>query len=306
MSVADPSAPEARTTARELERLTARLLAEADVASPDADARWLVEAAMGADPHQQPGRFVEASERHALDAMVERRRAREPLQLIVGGTAFLDLWIECRAGVFIPRPETEVAARLAIEAARRARAAPLVVEPCTGTGAIACALVAHVDGVQVVATDINVDAVTLARHNLSRVTQGDAGRVLASGATAEVRHGRLLDPVDPGLVGRVDVLVANPPYLPLEDREAWSPEVAEGDPLDALVGGQNGHEVVDRLLRLAPRWLRPGGTVIVEIDERRAIEATDTANAAGLTGVRIVDDLAGAPRVVVARRRAEA
>ncbi|MEX2328608.1 MAG: HemK/PrmC family methyltransferase [Nitriliruptoraceae bacterium] len=305
MSIADPSAPEVRTTARELQRAVARLLAEADVAAPEADARWLLEAALGADPHHQPGRLVEAAERIVLDAMVERRRAREPLQFIVGGTAFLDLWIECRAGVFIPRPETEVVARLAIEVARRAPAAPIVVEPCTGTGAIACALVAHVDGVQVIATDISVEAVTLARHNLARVVQGEAGRVLASGASADVRHGRLFDPVDTDLVGRVDVIVANPPYLPLADRATWSPEVADGDPLDALVGGENGHEVVDRLLRLAPRWLRPGGTVILEIDERRAIEATEAANAAGLTGVRIVDDLTGAPRVVVARRRAE-
>jgi release factor glutamine methyltransferase len=210
--------------------------------------------------------------------------------------------------VFIPRPETEVVAGLAIDAAREAGSRPLVVEPCTGTGAIACALLSEVPGVRVLATDASIEAVELARRNMRRTVAGEASppeRRPVNGAEAQVVHGHLLDPLrqlDPDVCGRVDVLVANPPYLPTSDAPSMAPEVVGHDPQVALFGGEDGHEVVDELLGEAMAWLRPGGTIVLEIDDRRGSDAAGAAEEAGLVDVRVEPDLTGRDRAVVARR----
>jgi release factor glutamine methyltransferase len=238
-----------------------------------------------------------------LDGLVDRRVARVPLQQVIGRTWFRTLELVCAPGVFVPRPETEVVAGVAIDAARAAGDAPRVVEACTGSGAIACSLVAEVSGVEVVATELHAVSADLARHNLERTLAGiaDPGGP-APGARGEVRLGDLLDPVEPSWRGTLDVLVANPPYLPAADRGSWEPEVADHDPEAALVGGPDGHEVVDRLLELAATWLRPGGTVVVEIDDRRGDDAEAAARSVGLVDVRTVTDLTSRDRAVAARR----
>jgi release factor glutamine methyltransferase len=276
-------------------RVTARLAA-AGVPSAAVDARLLVEhvvevfgAAAGC------GGSV-------LDGLVDRRADRVPLQQVLGRTWFRTLELSCAPGVFVPRPETEVVAGAAIVAAAAAGPTPRVVEPCCGSGAIVCALVAEVPGVEVVATDLDPAAVALTRHNLDRTLAGEADPgAPAAGASATVHLGDLLAPVDPSWRGTVDVLVSNPPYLPAADRVTWDPEV-QHDPEAALVGGPDGHEVVDRLLELAGSWLRPGGTVVVEIDDRRGDDALAAARAAGLVDASLVRDLTGRDRAVTARR----
>ena len=104
------------------------------------------------------------------------------------------------------------------------------------------------------------------------------------------------------MLGNVDVLVSNPPYLPAADVDAMEPEVAGHDPHGALFGGDDGHEVVEELLHEAAVWLRPGGTVILEIDDRRGADAAASAEAAGLVDVRVEQDLTGRDRAVVASR----
>lgn len=267
--------------AAELVRHVAHHLAAAGVATPDVDARWLV---------------ADASSHDQLREWVVRRAAREPLQLIVGSTAFRTLELECRHGVFVPRPETEVVAGVAIDAARAAGPAALVVEPCTGAGAIAAALLAEVPGCHVEATDVNPRAVELADRNCR------TGAAEGHGATWQVRRGSLLDPVDRAVAGTVDVLVANPPYLPAEDARTWPPEVARHDPPEALIGGVDGNEVVAEIVALANDWLRPGGTLVVEVDSRRADDVRALAHAAGLVDVVVGDDLTGRPRFLRARR----
>jgi release factor glutamine methyltransferase len=279
----------------------ARRLEAAGVPSPRADARWLVEHAcdVAGGPAGCGGAL--------LDGLIARRIAREPLQLIVGTAPFRTLELRVTPGVFIPRPETEVVAGVAIDAARAAGRVPIVVEPCTGSGAIACALLAEVPGVRVVATDVDARAVELARANLERVATGETGPAgAAAGARGEVLLGPLLDPVPSELHGHVDVLVANPPYLPASDRGGWEPEVGDHDPDGALVGGEDGHELVDALLAAAVTWLRPGGTVVVEIDDRRGSDALAAAAAVGLVDVVLQRDLTGADRGVVARRAPDA
>lgn len=293
-------------------------LAAAGVPSPDVDARWLVDhvVEVAGDPVGCGAAL--------LDGLVVRRIRREPLQQVIGRTWFRLLELHCAPGVFIPRPETEIVAGLAIDAAIAARAAaalqaaatraagpgaaalepvPIrVVDACTGTGTIALSIAVEVPGVDIVAGDVDPAAVELATANLARVRDGQAGAPLARGTSVSVVSSDLLGGVDPAWRGRLDVLVANPPYLPAADRDSWEPEVADHDPDRALVGGPDGHEVVDALLELAGEWLAPGGTVILEIDERRGADALVAAAAAGLVDARIEMDLTGADRAVVARR----
>lgn len=292
MSARDRYALEAAVT----ERLDA-----AGVPTPEVDARLLL------DAMEERFGTLAGCPAGVLDALVERREAREPLQVLLGRTTFRWVDLEVERGVFVPRPETEVVAGLAIDACAGIEQ-PLVVEPCTGTGAITCSLLTEVPGVRVLATDVSPDAVTLAQRNVARTLGGEASPGAwrpRGGADAEVLGGHLLAPLrqlGPGLVGNVDVLVSNPPYLPAADVGAMEPEVAGHDPHTALFGGEDGHEVVDELLAEAAVWLRPGGTVVLEIDDRRGADAAASADAAGLVDVRVDQDLTGRDRAVVACR----
>lgn len=288
-----------------LDEVATRLDA-AGVPTPDVDARWIVDAMI-----DRFGEDLVSCDRGVLDALVERRAAREPLQLVLGHTTFRWVELACRPGVFVPRPETEVVAGLAIDAARAAGSSPRVVEPCTGTGAIACAIASEVPGAQVVAADRSSAAADLARANVAALQQAVApdpwrpGPWQAPGVHVEVHRADLLDAVPASWRGAVDVLVANPPYLPDRDRGTWDPEVGDHDPPGALVGGVDGHEVVDALLVAAPGWLRPGGTLVLEIDERRGDDAVVGARRAGLVDAHVVADLTGRDRALVARAPAD-
>lgn len=293
-------------TLHDLVREHAATLARAGVPSPEHDARALTRAALGVDAAGvRTAGLPDAEGRARLAELVHRRAERVPLQHLVGATWFRYLRLRCRPGVFVPRPETEVVAGLAIDAARRVRT-PVVAEPCTGTGAIALSVLAEVPGADVWATDLDPAAVALAGENLATVLAGDAEvSGPAAGARCRILEGDLLAPLEPHLRGGLDVLVSNPPYLPDTDQGRLPPEVARHDPGLALYGGSDGLEVVDRLLDAAVRWLKPGGTLVLEIDDRRADEAARGAQGRGLVEVRVEHDLTGAPRALVARRRVE-
>lgn len=283
--------PETLGTA--LAALTARL-DEAGVPTPAVDAELLLAHILGTsrtavklDLH----RVLDEASRWRIEALGARRARREPLQHLLGSVGFRHLDILVRPGVFIPRPETELLAELAIAVTPRGG---VVVEPCTGTGAIACAVATEARPRTVIATDLSPDAVALARENAAR-----------TGATAvQAVQGDLLDAVPETLRGVVDVLVSNPPYVADGEVAALEPEVREHDPRLALVSGPTGHEVSDRLIALAVQWLRPGGWLLLEVADTRAGECAERAAAAGLTEAEALPDLAGRPRFVRARRPA--
>lgn len=258
-------------TPRPTTRHVAERLAAAGVPSPEADARWLVQA-FAEDPR-------------ALETAVTRRLAREPLQLILGTAAFRHLEVVVEPGVFIPRPETEVLAGMAIDATPPGG---VVVEPCTGTGAVACAVADEADASRIVATDVNPRAVALARRNAARWPH------------VEVHHASLFAAVDPGLRGRVDVVVCNPPYLTPEQLDSAEPEVTRHDPREALVGGDSGWEVIADLVAAVPRWLAAGGLVAIEDDPSRVAQTAE-ALAHHVGAAHVEPDLAGRPRFAVAR-----
>jgi len=282
------------TVGEALATTTARLAA-AGVPTPDVDARWLLTSVVGgrgAKMGLDSRRRLDSEANARLTEYVTRRVRREPLQLILGSVGFRHLDLLVRPEVFVPRPETEVLAGMAI-AALPAGGGGVVVEPCTGTGAVACAVASEASPRLVVATDTSAAAVQLAQDNAARAE-----------VAVDVRLGDLLDPVPADLRGEVDVLVSNPPYLAAGELRGLEPEVVNWDPHDALVAGPTGHEISDRLILQAPQWLADGGWLVVEVDPERAAATVARMTAAGLADARMHNDLTGAARIVTARHGA--
>jgi release factor glutamine methyltransferase len=214
--------------------------------------------------------------------LIARRVSGEPLQYIEGRAAFgrLDLVVDDR--VLIPRPETETLFEIAT---RMVRSPEVVVDLCTGSGALALALKDHFPGAAVFATDVSAEAIEVA--NLNRIQ---------SGLSIYLAKGDLFDPLPASLIGQVDLIVANPPYVATVDFVDL-PRDVQREPELALVAGPTGLEVIQRIGADCAQWLRPGGVVICEIGEKQGVSAP--ASFHGLPAV-VRQDLTGRDRYVVA------
>ncbi|WP_291377521.1 peptide chain release factor N(5)-glutamine methyltransferase [Demequina sp.] len=283
-------------------REAARTLAAAGVPSPDHDARELAAHVLGEprypvlEPDDVPASF---DDDYAL--VVSRRAAREPLQHILGYTVFRHVRLTIDPTVFVPRPETEVVAEVAIdEAARLADegGTPLVVDLCCGSGAIAASVHAEVRRAIVVAVDASPDAARMTRANVGRV--GPAGDLGPRVETGDVTDAALLEDLN----GSVDVVASNPPYIP-PGAVPRDPEVRDYDPALALYGGgEDGLDVPRAVIATAARLLRPGGLLVMEHAEVQGAQARDAALAAGdFHHIETRQDLTGRDRMLVARRR---
>lgn len=262
-------------------------LAEAGVASPRADAEFL--AAHAADTDRGGLALAEASPSflQRFEQLVAQRVSRVPLQHVIGTAAFGPVTVHVGPGVFVPRPETEAMLEWAV--AQRLPRRPVIVDLCTGSGAFALALAHHWPEARIIAVDDSDDALVYARRNL---------------CTTKVELVRA-DVTDPGLLpdldGQVDLLVANPPYIP--DGAELEPEVAEHDPPHALFGGPDGMTVIEGVVELAGRWLRRGGRCAVEHDDTTSQRTVEVLARTGkFTEVTPRRDLTGRPRFVIARR----
>lgn len=213
------------------------------------------------------------------------RCSGEPVQYLTGQEGFRRLVLEVRPGVFIPRPETEGLVDVALEAIRD-RPSPVVVDVCSGTGAIALSIATEHPGAAVWATDLAPEAVALASSNAGRHAPG-----------VVVLEGDLLEPLPAHLRGRVDLVVGNPPYIAAED-VAGLPVDVRSEPLLALVGDV---DLYARLAEQAGTWLRGEGVIAVEIGESMADEVGVALRKAGFVDVGVRQDLAGRDRVVTAR-----
>lgn len=219
--------------------------------------------------------------------VVAARSRRVPLQHLTGTAAFGPLMLHVGPGVFIPRPETE--AVLAWAAEQRLPARPLIVDLCTGSGALALALARQHPTARIIAIEDSEAALEYARRNAA----GTAVELLK----ADVTQPDLLSELD----GGVDLVVANPPYVP--DAAAVEAEVAQHDPRHAVFGGPDGMAVIAPIVRLAGRWLRPGGVFAVEHDDTTSSQTVALVRSTRLfDDIRAGHDLAGRPRFVTARR----
>jgi release factor glutamine methyltransferase len=203
----------------------------------------------------------------ALEEMVARRVAGLPLEQILGWAEFCGRRVQVAVGVFVPRRRTELVVRAAAATVSDGAGRVVVVDLCCGSGAIGLALSDLVEDIELHAVDVEPAAVRCARRNLEPV----GGRVYT---------GDLTEPLPTTLRGRVDVIVACPPYVPTGAIASMPPEARDHEPRLALDGGVDGLDLVRRIAQAAADWLSPGGTLVVEAGEpqARAVEAAFEAH----------------------------
>jgi release factor glutamine methyltransferase len=280
-------------TPRDLVADAVRRLAAAGVESPDHDASELLGFVLGVPRTRLPlTEDIGPAEAAQYDALVARRAAREPLQHLTGVAPFRHVVLQVGPGVFVPRPETELLAGWAVDAARSAvgsgTASPVVVDLGTGSGAIARSVADEVPFADVHAVELDERAHAWAARNLA-------------GTGVELRRGDLADAFD-DLAGTVDVVVSNPPYIPHEAWESVAVEVRDHDPELALYAAGDGLDTIRVVERRAALLLRPGGWVGVEHADVQGESAPGVFSATGRwEQVRDHPDLTGRARFLTAR-----
>jgi release factor glutamine methyltransferase len=274
-----------------------RVLTDAGVESARWDAEQLVAHVLGVSRTSLVTvSGLDSAQHDALQEVLRRRADREPLQHIVGSVGFRYVDLAVGPGVFIPRPESEVVAGWAIDAARNAGVPrPRVVDLCSGSGAIALAIANEVPTAEVHAVELDEGALAWAKRNAdARERAGD---------TAITLHHRDVVHAVPELDGTVDVVVSNPPYVGEDELDHVDPEVRDHDPHVALVAGPEGLDVIAEVERTAKRLLKTGGTVVVEHSDRQGESVPALfEKAGGWRDVADHPDLTGRARFTVAVR----
>lgn len=287
---------EKRWTVMEMVGWTANYLGEKGFHNPRLNAELLLAGTLGVkrlDLYLQYDRPLKAEELAAFKERLRRRAKREPLQYIDGKAAFRDLWLAVDPRVLIPRPETEVLVQAVLDWAE-GRDGLSALDVGTGSGAIALALATEGPFARVVATDVSAGALEVARANREAA---------APDAPIEFREGSLFAPV---AGERFDVVVSNPPYVGAEERESLDAEVRDWEPAGALFAGVGGLDVLRPLVAGAPAHLAPGGLLAMEMGAAQADAVCALVRETGaFTDPRVVRDLAGRDRIVLAEKKTE-
>ncbi len=233
-----------------------------------------------------------------LEQLVTQRLAGVPLAHLTGRQRFMGLELLSGRGALIPRKETELLGRAALEALReiaRQGVAPVVIDVCTGSGNLALAVAHHAHKARVLASDLSADAVALARRNAAILQLEDR---------VEFRQGDLLAPFDtPEFHARVDLLLCNPPYISSKKVDVMPQEIAQYEPRIAFDGGPLGIRILQRLIDEAPRFLRPGGWLAFEVGLGQGPAIVRRLQRTGpFTDTRSTPDDQGQIRAVLARR----
>jgi release factor glutamine methyltransferase len=219
-----------------------------------------------------------------LAALVDRRAAGEPLEHILGWVQFCGQRISVQSGVFVPRRRSELLVRLAAE---RLRPGGVVVDLCCGSGAVGLAVAARRPGIQLYAADIDPVAVRCAARNLT-------------GVRGRVSCGDLYDALPPELMGIVDVLVVNAPYVPTGAFPLLPPEARDHEPRWALDGGDDGLDIHRRVAADAPRWLAASGCLVMETSREQCRQTAAIARRSGLPARVVTSTSLGASAVLAA------
>jgi release factor glutamine methyltransferase len=302
-------APAAVTRAQALAALRVRL-ERAGIASPGAEAEWLLLHALGigrAAYWSEPRAPLRAEEHAALESLALRRERHEPLQWILGEVPFHDVTLTVEPGVFIPRPETEVLVEAVLAALSSRDASPpgskpgrrppeggILLDWGTGTGAIAVALLRSLPGWKGIGADRSRPALDVATRNAALNGVGDR---------FEAMEADFAGPAATSLPGApFDLVVSNPPYIRRGDLSGLMPEVRDHDPREALDGGEDGLDAHRCLARGLGSWLAAGGLLALEIGAAQADEVLGLYGAS-LRGARVLPDRAGMPRIVIGTMR---
>jgi release factor glutamine methyltransferase len=279
-------------TTLELSRQAAAVLQERGIENARLEAELLLASVLGLkrlDLYLQFDRPVAEPELERFRTVIRRRLRREPVQYIVGEAAFRNLVLHVDRRVLIPRPETEILVGEVLKWATT-HGPETALDIGTGSGAIALSLARESGLARIVATDASEDALAMARENAVRL--GLADRI-------EFRPGETWAAVAPE--SRFDIIASNPPYVAEADRDTLEPEVREYEPAMALFAGPDGLAVVDAIVSGAADRLTAGGLLALEVGQGQAsIVARRIADTGRFDDARIVDDLAGCARVVLA------
>lgn len=290
--------PAMSPTIAEVLRSTVSRLA-GNTPSPQAEAEELVGRLTGlarAQLYLERARALTTEDHARLERWIERRLAGEPVQYVTGRAAFRGLDLAVSPAVLIPRPETEQLVEAVLECLRAEGARwpePRVIDLGTGSGAIALAIAQEWPRARVSATDLSPAALAVAAANAAAL--GLAGRV-------RLLEGHWFDAVGPD--ERFEVVVANPPYIASAEAELLPHDVRAHEPGPALFSGPSGLEALREIVDLAPRHLVANGLLALELAEMRAREvAAWLEGGRDWEGVTLRDDLAGRPRILLARRQ---
>lgn len=271
-------------------------LTEAGISSHDAsvEVRQIILETLGMTPTQlllHSGNLSAADTRR-IDARIARRATREPLAYILGERWFYGMRFLVTPDVLIPRPDSELLVELALEHLQHCHAeSPSILDLCTGSGCVGIAILASNPSVNAVLTDLSPDAIAIAWQNAELNNVFERSQLIVGDLDSDI------DPAE-----TFDVLTANPPYIDPDDIGTLDIEVRDWEPELALYASDAGYALYPRIAALALTRLRPRGLLAVECGHTQAGTIADMFAAAGLTNIKVHDDLAGIPRVVTANQ----
>lgn len=307
-----PAASAGTVTWRLLRLDAARTLGAALGGDRQQEARWFVERVSGytsAELIANDSEFVSARSVAFFDQLLARRCAGEPLQYVLGRWSFRSLDLVVNPSVLIPRPETEMVAGLAIDAAAAAvslsrslsavadddpRQHVVVVDLGTGSGAIALSIVHEVRETLVWATDASPAALATARANLAGLGR-EATRVTMT-------EGHWFEALPDELRGHINVLVSNPPYVATSMKDTMADDVVNHEPHQALFAGPDGTDDLKHIIENSPAWLAPGGVLILEMSPEQTAWANQQLAGVGFENICVHKDFTDRPRALVARK----
>ncbi|MGK2956951.1 MAG: peptide chain release factor N(5)-glutamine methyltransferase [Acidimicrobiales bacterium] len=276
--------------------------AQAVIENPSLEARWLVEQVSGYEGAEYVMALDEPATARmvsAFDAMLARRLAGEPLQYVLGRWGFRKLDVMVDRRVLIPRPETEQVVEVAIKELRLMGSddrPTTVVDLGTGSGVIALSIAMEVVQAQVWAVDRSSEALEVARANLAGLGRpAERVRILES---------NWFDSLPDELRLQVDLIVANPPYIAEHEMAILPADVADWEPIEALISGPSGREDLHHIITTSPAWLTKRGALILECASHQVQDLTTHAKATGFNEVTIFNDLSSRPRGITAHNLA--
>jgi release factor glutamine methyltransferase len=276
-----------------------------ELTGSETEARWLLARVAGMRTAQLALRAEEpcpaATEAAALE-LATRRAAGEPIQQVLGKWDFRSLELDIDRRVLIPRPETEQVVQVALEeiSSPGRRGNQIAVDLGTGSGAIALSIASEGPrSLKVWAVDISADSLEVARANLANLADEDP----AAAAKVQIRLGNWFEALPEELRGQVDLIVSNPPYIGDSEYEDLDRSVRDFEPRRSLVSGPDGLDDIRHIVGEAPKWLKPGGSLVVELAPHQAGEVVRLATESGFADPEIRLDLAGLQRALLARTR---